>query len=65
VGRPHLLIVPHRQTRPSEVAAWLRSRPRVTVLNIAGNRESEAPGIGDRVERFLTELFTRLGHQRR
>jgi hypothetical protein len=63
MGRPHLLIVPHRETRPSDVAAWLRSQPRVTVLNIAGNRESEAPGIGGRVERFLEEVFRQLGHR--
>jgi len=32
------------------------------VLNVAGNRESEAPSIGDRVERFLADVFRRLGH---
>jgi hypothetical protein len=63
MGRPHLLIVPHGQVHPSDVAAWLRSQRGVTVLNIAGNRESKAPGIGDRVERFLTELFRQLRHQ--
>jgi hypothetical protein len=32
----------------------------VRVLNVAGSRESRAPGIGDRVERFLLEVFRRL-----
>jgi hypothetical protein len=29
-------------------------------LNIAGNRDSEEPGIEDRVERFRGDLFARL-----
>jgi hypothetical protein len=29
-------------------------------LNIAGNRESKNPGIGERVERFLIAVFKRL-----
>ena len=29
-------------------------------LLIAGNRESKSPGIGLRVERFLTVVFRRL-----
>ena len=34
------------------LAEWL-FRNRVRVLNVAGNRESKAPGIGDRVCGFL------------
>jgi hypothetical protein len=64
MGRPHLLVLPHRDTRPSDVAAWLGTQPQVTVLHVAGSRESEAAGIGDRVERFLTELFRQLGYHR-
>jgi hypothetical protein len=63
IGRPFLAIVPHRQIRPSDAAAWLRARTLLTVLNIAGNRESKAPGIGQSVERFLTELFRQLGQE--
>jgi hypothetical protein len=33
------------------------------VLNVAGNRESRAPGIGERAERFLCEVFRQLGHK--
>ena len=36
---------------------------KVRILNVAGNRESEAPSIGDRVERFLADMFRRLGHR--
>jgi hypothetical protein len=39
-------------TRPSQVVAWLAEKG-VRVLNVAGNRESTAPGVGERVERFL------------
>jgi hypothetical protein len=31
---------------------------------VAGNRESKALGIGARVERFLCDVFARLGHAR-
>jgi hypothetical protein len=51
MGRP-LLIVPQRQIRSSAAAVWVRSQPPITLLNIAGNRESTANGIGDRVEQF-------------
>jgi hypothetical protein len=33
------------------------------VLNVAGNRESKAQGIGDRVERSLASVFRWLGHR--
>jgi hypothetical protein len=32
-------------------------------LNVAGNRESDEPGIGDRVERFLGQVLQQLGHE--
>jgi hypothetical protein len=43
------------------VVAWIVAHE-VRMLNVAGNRESEAPGIGARVERFLADVFRRLGH---
>jgi hypothetical protein len=46
-------------TRPSEVVAWIAENG-VRVLNVAGNRESLSPGIGDRVERFMARVFRRL-----
>jgi hypothetical protein len=33
---------------------------RIRVLNVAGNRESINPGLGARVEEFLSRLFRRL-----
>jgi Circularly permutated YpsA SLOG family len=38
---------------------WIRAG-RFRVVNIAGHRESVAPGIGDRVERFLADVFRQL-----
>jgi hypothetical protein len=49
---------------PRAIAGFLRGvrrdgRPVRTVL-IAGNRESLAPGIGERAERFLLAVFRNL-----
>jgi hypothetical protein len=41
------------------VPEWVAEKG-VRGLNVAGNRESKAPGIGDRVERFLAEVFRQL-----
>ncbi|MBV8609509.1 MAG: hypothetical protein JO034_18890 [Singulisphaera sp.] len=49
-------------TRPSHVAEWIVAH-KIKVLNVAGNRESRAPDIGARVERFLADVFRQLGHR--
>jgi hypothetical protein len=49
-------IVYRGATQPSQVRDWLAEN-RVRVLNVAGNRESKAPGLGARVERFLALVF--------
>jgi hypothetical protein len=41
---------------PQATANWLRQRD-IRSVNIAGNRESKAPGIGEWVERYLAEVF--------
>jgi hypothetical protein len=63
MGRPFLIVYNGGSVRPSEVATWIQERG-VRVLNVAGNREGKARGIGDRVERFLGAVFARLGHAR-
>jgi hypothetical protein len=63
MGRPRLLVLHRTELRTSDAAGWLATQPQVSALNIAGNRESKAPGIGDRVERFLVELFHQLGQR--
>jgi hypothetical protein len=54
-GRP-LRIVEPGVTTPSDVRRWLAEEG-VKVLNVAGNRESTEPGIGERAEAFLAVLF--------
>jgi hypothetical protein len=46
-------------TGPSDVANWIVAQA-IRVLNVAGNRESTEPGIGDWVERFLVVTFRQL-----
>ena len=54
-GRPVLLVY-GGVTKPSDARAWIEAEG-VRVLNVAGNRESTAPGIGEKVERFLARVF--------
>jgi putative molybdenum carrier protein len=61
--RPHLDVPFHRRgsiwttdVTPSAVAAWIVAT-RVLVLNVAGNSEQTAPGIGLVVEKFLLRVF--------
>jgi hypothetical protein len=55
LGRPVYLVI-EGLTRPSDVAAWVEAEE-IRVLNVAGNRESTATRIGERVERFLVATF--------
>ena len=57
----HAEVVRKGVTRPSMVLDCLEAHD-VGVLNVAGHRESVCPGIGERVERFMRELFRQLGH---
>jgi hypothetical protein len=60
-GKPVLLVVRGR-TLPSDVVPWIREN-NVTTLNIAGNCETKAPGIGLRVELFLGRVFRQLAEE--
>jgi hypothetical protein len=57
--RKPFLIVYANVTRPSQVVEWIAGK-NVRVLNVAGNRESKAPGIGVRVERFPLVVFRKF-----
>jgi hypothetical protein len=46
------------ETSLADVRTWLLSG-RITVLNVAGNRESTSPGIGEYTRLFLERLFGR------
>jgi hypothetical protein len=51
---------------PTDLARWLvRSGDAIRWLMIAGDRESDAPGIGAWVEDYLCELFRLLGFDER
>jgi hypothetical protein len=58
--KPVMITEPHRSILPSDAVQWLRNHPQIQVLNVAGNRESKNPGIGERVERFLITVFKRV-----
>lgn len=55
-GRP-LLVVDPRRGDPAEVREWLRSLPGPVLLNIAGPRESEVPGIYREARLFLASVL--------
>jgi hypothetical protein len=44
---------------PTDVLEWLRDQ-NIRVLDVTGNRESINPGIGERVEAFLSRVFAQL-----
>jgi hypothetical protein len=44
---------------PDQIAWWIKEFD-IRTLNIAGNRETSAPGIGEWAERYLTEVFRLL-----
>jgi hypothetical protein len=62
-GKPCMLVYPGASFEPSHVVTWIMENM-IKTLNVAGNRESNEPGIGDRVERFLVQVLQQLGHQR-
>jgi hypothetical protein len=62
VGKPCMLIYPGASFEPSHVAAWVTLN-RIKTLNVAGNRESDEPGIGHRVEEFLARVLELFGRE--
>lgn len=56
--KPHLVVDLRRGTDDcaQRVRSWVTSTP-IAVLNIAGPRESEAPGIGHHVREVLERCF--------
>lgn len=62
LGKPCLPVSPGASFEPAHVATWIAEN-RIETLNVAGGAESEEPGIGKRVERFLGAVFEGLGHR--
>jgi hypothetical protein len=52
LGRPHLVVDLEAHPEPAAVRAWIAERG-VRVLNVAGPRESESPGLQARARAFL------------
>jgi hypothetical protein len=61
--RPEPICVPDYDHCPIKVAKIIELiEPRT--INIAGQRESSAPGIGEWVERYLSEVFRIINEKR-
>lgn len=57
LGKPFLVVDPRGKRQVDRVYRWLR-RSTVRVLNVAGPRESQQPGIYTSARAFLLELLT-------
>lgn len=57
LGRRHLILDLQRADSLAHAKAWLNALGDDTVLNVAGPRESEAPGIYAEAKAFLKALF--------
>jgi len=55
-GRSLLVVDLSRDPSPEEVSQWIVAHG-VGVLNVAGPRESQRPGIGREAQAFLERLF--------
>ena len=56
LGRPLLVVDLNEDPREQDVITWVITN-RITVLNVAGPRESEQPGIYGRAGSFLKSVF--------
>jgi hypothetical protein len=59
-GKPCLVVDLDRPPSSEEIRSWLAGK-RPEVLNVAGPRESQNPGIWSRGKQFLVELFGGFG----
>ncbi len=62
LGKPYMLVYPGASFAPAHVATWITEN-KIRTLNVAGNREGQEPGIGDRVQWFLGQVLQQLGHK--
>ena len=65
-GKPHVIVPCVRSPGPETIRSvlyWIGAA-KIRTLNIAGNRESTNPGLGELVESFLIELLNRLPESR-
>ncbi len=55
-AKPHLVLDLGWKLEPADVQSWLQ-RNEIEILNVAGPRESEAPGIYQQSREFLHQLL--------
>jgi hypothetical protein len=56
LGKPCLAVDINSPDAPDAVREWLIAHP-IRVLNVAGPREGQSPGIADRAAHLLREVF--------
>lgn len=56
-AKPHLLVDVLRPLEPSVIRQWIESE-NIAVLNVAGPRESSAPGIGEQVRILIRRILS-------
>ena len=56
LGRPLLVLDLHDGPEPETARHWIEAEG-IAVLNVAGPRESQRPGIGEKARAFLERLF--------
>lgn len=57
--KPYLVIDLSKNMDPPDVAYWIKAQG-LALLNVAGPRESKAPGINKRANAFLHQLLKEL-----
>lgn len=60
--KPHIDVDLNNPIPPIEVAEWIKNN-KISVLNVAGNRESTNPGIEEFVIKYLYKVFTILNYK--
>jgi len=55
-GKPLLVVDLARDASPEDVSRWIEARG-IGVLNVAGPRESQRPGIGTEAQAFLERVL--------
>ena len=56
-GKPHFDVDAKDPPKPEAVAEWIIAN-NIGTLNVAGNSEKSAPGIGEGAIRYLVRVFT-------
>jgi hypothetical protein len=62
MGRPLEVVDLAKPADPAHTRRWLAER-RIRILNVAGPRESERPGIGDAAADFLRRVLAPAGQE--